>query len=148
MLANSALDKPAEFQARAAEPQSPVRAVLPSPAGAAQPPEQPFKKPSRLAENRPQRRALKRLKRTAGASQAIRRTQSKAAQAEKLSANNQNPVITRKTRGNKRQPIIVDPRGPNEGGDNAGFIALGRPRGRSGLLASSHALVATSCPNE
>ena len=84
MLANSALDKPAEFQARAsAEPQSPVRAVLPSPAGAPQPPEQPFKKPSRLAENRPQRRALKRLKRTAGASQAIRRTQSKAAQAEK-----------------------------------------------------------------
>ena len=83
MLANSALDKPAEFQARAsAEPQSPVRAVLPSPAGAPQPPEQPFKKPSRLAENRPQRRALKRLKRTAGASQAIRRTQSKAAQAD------------------------------------------------------------------
>jgi hypothetical protein len=147
MLANSALDKPAEFQARAAEPQSPVRAVRPSPAGAAQPPEQPFKKPSRLAENRPQRRALKRLKRTAGASRYAER-KARRHRPKKLSANNQNPVITKKTRGNKRQPIIVDPRGPNEGGDNAGFIALGRPRGRSGLLASSHALVATSCPNE
>jgi len=42
MLANSALDKPAEYQSRAsAEPQSPVRVVLPAPAVAAQPPEQP-----------------------------------------------------------------------------------------------------------
>ena len=42
MLANSALDKPAEHQSRAsAEPQSPVRVVLPAPAVAAQPPEQP-----------------------------------------------------------------------------------------------------------
>jgi type IV secretory pathway VirB10-like protein len=42
MLASSAFDKPAEYQSRAsAEPQSPVRVVLPAPAVAAQPPEQP-----------------------------------------------------------------------------------------------------------
>jgi outer membrane biosynthesis protein TonB len=49
MLANSALDKPAEYQSRAsAEPQSPVRVVLPAPAVAAQPPEQP-QQPQQIA---------------------------------------------------------------------------------------------------
>jgi hypothetical protein len=42
MMANSALDKPAEYQTRAsAEPQSPARVILPSSAEAAQPAQQP-----------------------------------------------------------------------------------------------------------